>query len=112
MLEKFDFLDVESALPYVGGDEDIFEEVVATYVEENKSDKVQKAFDELDWDNYRILVHGIKSTSYTIGANALGDEAKESEMCVKTGDFEGAKARHAQLMTDYKAMIDKISSVI
>ncbi len=112
MLERFDFLDVESALPYVGGDEDIFEEVVATYVDENKAALVQKAFDELDWDNYRILVHGIKSTSYTIGANALGDEAKESEMCVKTGDFEGAKAKHDKLIADYRAMVDKISSVL
>ena len=112
MLEKYSFLDVESALPFSGDDEDIYEVVVATYVEDEKVEELTKAFENSDWANYRIIVHAIKSSSYTIGANELGDEAKESEDCLKNGDIEGAKARFPKLIGDYKNMLDKIKNVI
>lgn len=112
MLEKYDFLDVEAAMPYVGDDEEIYEVVVASYLEEEKTADLQKFFDAQDWQNYRIVVHGVKSTSYTIGATAMGDKAKESEFCVKDGDYQGAIDRHESLMADYNALLDKIRSVV
>lgn len=112
MLDKYNFLDVEAAMPYVGDDEEIFEVIVATYLEEEKTAALQQYFDAQDWPNYRITVHGIKSTSYTIGATALGDKAKESEFCIKDGNIDGAISRHEDLMNDYKAMLDNIRAVV
>lgn len=113
MLEKYRaFLDVDSAMPFVADDPDIYEAVVETYCEDDKIALLEECFENNDWDNYRINVHGVKSSSYTIGAVELGDEAKASEDCLKAGDIDGARARHQKIMADYRAVLDKIREIL
>jgi len=113
MLEKYRaILDVDYAMPFVADDPDIYEAIVETYVSDDKTALFEECYNNNDWDNYRINVHGVKSSSYTIGAVELGDEAKASEDCIKSGDFEGAKQRHDKLMADYRAMLERIKDIL
>ncbi|MDL2266596.1 response regulator, partial [Desulfovibrio sp. OttesenSCG-928-G15] len=41
---------------------------------------------------YAVTVHGIKGSSWSIGANALGEEAKTLELAAKQGDYETVAA--------------------
>lgn len=99
-------IDHEKGLTYCGGSEDFLKEIISMYVADDKRAEIQKAFGEKDWDSYRILIHTIKSTSRTIGAMELGDEAQELENAVKELDVDMICKLHESVMASYSAVLD------
>lgn len=99
-------IDHEKGLTYCGGSEDFLKEIISMYVADDKRTEIQKAFDEKDWDSYRILIHTVKSTSRTIGAMELGDEAQELENAVKELDVDMICKLHESAMASYSAVLD------
>ena len=66
-----------------------------------------KAYDNEDWKNYIILVHGIKSAMMSIGAVKLSEMAKGLEFAGKADDYEYIRERHTSMTEEY-ARIMKI----
>ena len=99
-------IDHEKGLTYCGGSEDFLKEIISMYVADDKRAEIQKAYDEKDWDGYRILIHTVKSTSRTIGAMELGDEAQELENAVKELDVDMICNMHESVMASYSAVLD------
>lgn len=99
-------IDHEKGLTYCGGSESFLKEIISMYAADDKRTEIQKAFDEKDWDGYRILIHTIKSTSRTIGAMELGDEAQELENAVKEFDVDMICKMHESVMASYSAVLD------
>lgn len=99
-------IDHEKGLTYCGGSEDFLKEIISMYVADDKRAEIQKAFGEKDWDSYRILIHTVKSTSRTIGAMELGDEAQELENAVKELDVDMICKMHESVMASYSAVLD------
>lgn len=99
-------IDHEKGLTYCGGSEDFWKEIISMYVADDKRAEIQKAFGEKDWDSYRILIHTVKSTSRTIGAMELGDEAQELENAVKELDVDMICKMHESVMASYSAVLD------
>jgi len=52
------------------------------------------------------LIHTVKSTSRTIGAMELGDEAQELENAVKEFDVDMICKMHESVMASYSAVLD------
>lgn len=77
----FDNIDVETGLGYSGNDIKIYLEALRSYA--NSIDEKGKLLGELartgDVGRFTIEVHGLKSSSKMIGANALADVALELE---------------------------------
>ena len=99
-------IDHEKGLTYCGGSEDFLKEIISMYAADDKRAEIQKAYDEKDWDGYRILIHTVKSTSRTIGAMELGDEAQELENAVKELDVDMICKMHESVMASYSAVLD------
>ena len=99
-------IDHEKGLTYCGGSEDFLKEIISMYAADDKRAEIQKAFGEKDWDSYRILIHTVKSTSRTIGAMELGDEAQELENSVKELDVDMICKMHESVMASYSAVLD------
>ncbi len=99
-------IDHEKGLTYCGGSEKFLKEIISMYVADDKRAEIQKAFGEKDWDSYRILIHTVKSTSRTIGAMELGDEAQELENAVKELDVDMICKMHESVMASYSAVLD------
>lgn len=99
-------IDHEKGLMYCGGSEDFLKEIMSMYVADDKREEIQKAYDASDWDSYRILVHTVKSTSRTIGAMELGDEAQTLENAVKELDVARIHELHDGVMKSYSAVLD------
>ena len=99
-------IDHEKGLTYCGGSEDFLKEIISMYAADDKRTEIQKAYDEKDWDGYRILIHTVKSTSRTIGAMELGDEAQELENAVKGLDVDMICKLHESVMASYSAVLD------
>ena len=99
-------IDHEKGLLYCGGSEDFLKEIISMYAADDKRPDMQRAYDSCDWNNYRILVHTVKSTSRTIGAMELGDRAQELESAVKEDDEARIRTLHEGVMNDYSAVLE------
>ena len=67
-------------------DEGLYKEVLKTFASsaEDKISHIKKALDEKSWKDYVIFVHALKSNANTIGAEELGNMAKDLEAVGKT----------------------------
>ena len=88
---------------------EFFTEMLTTFNDAARADKIQAAFDAGDWKNYQILVHALKSTSLSIGATALSEQAKTLELAAKDGDTDLITTNHADLMTAYQKVREQIA---
>ena len=89
------FLDVSSALQYCCDSEELYLDIVGTYLEEDRYGLISEYFAANDLENYRIQVHALKSGSRTIGANALYEEALRPEDAAKFRRYRVYHREHA-----------------
>ncbi len=113
------YIDRDLGLRYNGGMEDMYNTVLSMFAssKDGKMEKIQKAFETEEWRSYTIQVHALKSTSMTIGCQALSEGAKALELAGKklqAPDSTGAekeqslvyiKEHHEQVM----ALYDKVA---
>ncbi|MDD6796785.1 MAG: ATP-binding protein [Clostridia bacterium] len=104
-------LDVNTGLGYCM-DRDFYEEVLREYMLADKKDKIEQFFNEKDWNNYRTLVHALKSTSLTIGAVSLSEEAKALEMAAMDKDEDYIMSNHRAVMQKYLNLTDKLKGIL
>lgn len=57
-------------------------------------------------------MHALKSTSLTIGAKKLSEEAKALEMACSSGDVAFVKCNHGSMMKNYQVVIKKINEAL
>lgn len=111
-IDKLDFLDAKKGMSYCMDDEEFYKEILIEFVENQKSEELKKFYEEKDWENYRIRMHGVKSSSLTIGAVDLSEKAKSIEVPLKTGDFSHALAEHDSFMEDYEKILAQLRTVL
>lgn len=120
-LNSLDFLNLSSALEGVGGDFESYLSVLKVYCEVGKetSDSISREFNNKDYLNLRIAVHGLKSSSYVIGAKDFGDFCKKMEFYCRdienNSQVEEAVAGLDDgipvLLTQYAFLLDKLNVV-
>jgi len=111
ILRKLDFLDTETGLSYCL-DEESYTGILNTYIEEDKRDEIIKCYENKQMDDYRILVHAVKSTSLYIGAIMLSDMAKAQEAACIEENWEFVEEHHEELVTTYGALIEELRRVL
>lgn len=100
-----DFLDEATGLAYCMNDRRFYKEMLGEYVNGDKTAELVEYFDKEDFEYYRITVHAVKSTSLTIGAIKVSDDAKALEMACKESNFAYVKQNHEAFMQEYKTLI-------
>lgn len=103
-----DFLDEATGLAYCMNDQNFYKEMLGEYVNGDKTSELVEYFDKEDFEYYRITVHAVKSTSLTIGATKISEEAKALEMACKEGNLDFVKQRHEAFIQEYKALIQAL----
>ena len=63
-------------------------EIVEAVLEADYSEKIQNFYEIEDWHNYQILVHSLKSSSKSIGAEKLSAKALALESAAKIKDID------------------------
>lgn len=106
--EKDAVLHVNKGIEFCGGSVELYQQVLMDYVEEDRSEALHSYWMEEDWVNYRVQIHAIKSTSQTIGALELYEDALELEEAVKHGDYQFAKEHHESVLCKYRELIEQI----
>ena len=102
-------INLEVGLKYCMDSKSFFEQMLTTFADGKKADKLQEKFDSGDWKGYQILVHALKSTSLSIGAENLSEAAKKLEMAAKNNSTEEIQSNHAALMAYYKKVREEIA---
>ena len=71
-------VNVDVGLDYCAGDEDFYREMLRLFSVqgEEKRTEIAALYESANWTDYAIKVHALKSTSLTIGAEALSAQAK------------------------------------
>ena len=105
-----DYLDTATGLAYCMNDRNFYKEMLDEYVKSEKTVELKEYFEKGDFEYYRITVHAIKSTSLTIGATKVSEDAKALEMACKEGNLDFVKQNHKAFLNEYKSLIRVIQS--
>ncbi len=102
-------IDVEKGIAYCGGFEGykiILDATVDSMIQNET--KLEELFDSEDWNNYTIMVHGIKSSLLAIGATKLSEIAKSLEYAGKSEDIQFIRENHKVLMQEFRRVLELI----
>ena len=105
-------LDTAAGLNYCCNEEEFYQEMLLSYLKNRKADDIEKYYQEEDWENYRILVHALKSTSLSIGAVRLSEQAKALEMAAKEKNISYIKENHEKMMADYQNLLTGLNEIV
>ena len=94
-------VDLESSLELLG-DLEFYDETIESFIEEQKTrlDKLKEYLDNLDMENYAILVHAMKSDSKYLGFKKLAELSLEHEMASKANNVDLIKSKFDELMEE------------
>jgi len=103
-------LNVDAALVYACGEEDFYLELLTDYANAayGKCSELTSYLDNNDMKNYSILVHSLKSSSRTVGADEISDRAKALEDASKNEDADYVKEHHGSFVKDLKELAARI----
>ena len=105
-------LDTATGLGYCMNDKGFYREMLVEYVKNDRLADLESSFAKGDFENYRINMHSLKSTSLTIGAVALSETAKTIEIACKEGNVDFVRSQHEKCMADYKTVLEKLSNYL
>ena len=101
-----DYLDKATGLAYCMNDENFYNEMLDEYVNSDKTKDLNESLDKADFENYRITVHAVKSSSLTIGAIKVSEDAKALEMACKENNLDYVKQNHKAFMDEYTTLLE------
>jgi len=104
-------IDMETGLVYCAEDEDFYKEMLGEYAESDKREELGKFLAEGNIKDYIVGVHALKSTSLTIGATELSEEAKKLEFAGKGDELDYIKDNHERVMAMYGKVIDALKTI-
>ncbi|SHK85988.1 response regulator [Fibrobacter sp. UWEL] len=106
------FADISIGLGYCMNDEDFYEEMLQEFCNDVKIDPLNDAMEKGDFENYRVMVHALKSTSLTIGAVDLSSLAKSMEFACKEGRYEFVTKNHNELIQQYSNFLKVLKDIL
>lgn len=106
-------VNVEMGLDYCAGDEDFYREMLRLFSTQGAEKRAEIAalYESANWTDYAIKVHALKSTSLTIGAEALSAQAKELELAGKRGDADFIREHHHALLCAQEELCVQITGL-
>lgn len=111
-LNSLTLLDVKKGMNYCMEDEELFREILTSYVEDQKKDRLEEAYAVENLEEYRVFIHAVKSSSRTIGADQLGEEALKLEEAAKREDIGFIRANHHKVMRDYAEILSQVREAL
>ena len=107
-------VDYDKALMLCGGDEDILKSVLEVYVKSYQLiiSRIENAYEAEDLANYGIEVHGVKSSSRSVGNDFLGEIAYALELNSKEGNLGYVKAHNDDFVRAYTRFVEDIKKAL
>lgn len=96
-------IDRNLGLQYSGNLADLYDNLLTMFHDslEEKIADIEEKFQAKDWKNYQILVHALKSTAKSIGAESLSEDARKLEYAARDNDIDYIKEHHEKAIAHY-----------
>ena len=113
------YIDVDLAMQYCGGMEDLFKEFIGMFCNRQAEtvQKITEAFDSENWNDYTVHVHALKSTSLSVGGKILSETARASELAGRalldkndTSQLDFIKENHPKILKLYDDFVAEAKS--
>lgn len=104
-LAELEFLNIEEGLRFCGEDPDFYRNLLIAFCERNLSRDLQHYCNEMDLDNYRIVVHGLKCTARAVGAMELAQQAQKLEEAAARQDDWFVHVYHDEMFDAYHGVM-------
>ncbi len=107
-------IDTAKGLSHCGSDEAFYRSILLEYVKDadEKKNDLKKFLDSRDLKNYEILIHALKSSSRTIGAERPGKLAQELETACGKEDMEYVLSHHDAFVKEYEQVLFAIKKTV
>ena len=107
-------VDIKRGLEMLGDDVEIYMQVLISYFENGGRlvKELNGCVEKQDIELYRIHIHALKSTSASIGAMEVSEEANALELAAIRGDFKFISANNTGFIKSFTALLDNIQPVI
>ena len=111
---KIDNIDIAAGLKRFAGNEEIYKNVLKSYAVNTRPllNSLKKYLEEGNLTDYAIAVHGIKGSSYGIGAVRMGTEAERLERLAKAGRKEMVTAENGAFIESMRTLLDSINNAL
>jgi HPt (histidine-containing phosphotransfer) domain-containing protein len=106
-------LDFQQGLELFDGDSGLYRDLLRSYMESTPAilDQLRRVTPGT-LGEYRIRVHGVKSSSFSIGAFAVGQKAEALEGAAKMGDFSFVSEHNDELIRGAEKLLDDIKELL
>ena len=106
-------INVQLGLDYCCGEEEFYLEMLRMFHSQAKEKKAEiiSLYETANWEDYIVKVHALKSTSLTIGAERLAEQAKMLEQAGKSGNIKYIRHSHPILLRLYDEICDTIAGL-
>lgn len=106
-------INSQIGLDYCCGDENFYLEMLRMFYDQGaeRRDEISALYEAGNWEDYAVKVHALKSTSLTIGAEALSERAKALERAGKKEDIAFIRENHQELMRMYEEVCSSIAGL-
>lgn len=103
-------INIQLGLDYCCGETDFYLEMLQMFCTQavDKKAEIISLYETENWKDYTVKVHALKSTSMTIGAERLADQAKLIEQAGKKGNIEYIRHSHPILLRMYDEVCETI----
>lgn len=111
---RIDGIEIEEVVKHYTGEVEDFKELLKLYSLDGKRKRtlLRELFEQGDYKNYGIEVHGLKSASANVGAMKLSAMAKEHEFAVKDERLAFVEQNIEELLACYSEQLQAIDSFL
>lgn len=109
--ERFPYLDTKQGMSVCMEDEDFYLKILKVYLKDEMVDTLRQDYEEKDWAQYQIHVHGLKNVSANIGAMELSEQFKGLEYAIKNHDIPDTdyiRSHHDKVMEAYQELLRRL----
>jgi HPt (histidine-containing phosphotransfer) domain-containing protein len=107
-------IDFNMGIKRFEGNEEMYLGIVSSYFSQVPSllEKIRTCTAETLKEDYKIAVHSLKSTSYTIGARSIGSMAEELERAAASGDLQFAQSHNDALIAALEKLMPALGDLL
>ena len=107
-------VDTRRALERFGGNNEIFVDVLRSYAVNTRPllENLDEYLEAGNLEDYGIVVHGIKGSSYSIVAQSVGKLAEALEYAAKAGDIEKVRQCHGEFRAAAESLLAGIKTTL
>lgn len=102
-------IQISLGLSYAGRSYELYHEILQEYIRvaDENVELLQNYYHNKAWKDYIIRIHGLKSSSMTIGAASLSELAKKIETFGKNGEYDVMISYHDEFLNLYRNVVEE-----